>query len=186
MEVSQEHARRRRSRRLWLGSALLVALALFAIDTGTGGDVTLIGFFAIPPFIVAAGAGRRETAIAVVACVVLALLAGIADGFFGSFQHLFRVALGALAGLLAIRVAAMRERADLVSSLDRDVGRALAESRDVREATPRLLETVARECGWDAATLWEVEGREARLARVHAWQAPGAPLGSTRRCAELR
>ena len=105
MEVSQELARRRRSRRLWLAVALLVALALFAIDTGTGGRVTLIGFFAIPPFIVAAGAGRRETAIAVVACVVLALLAGIVDGFFGSFQHLFRVGLGALAGLLAIRVA---------------------------------------------------------------------------------
>ena len=69
----------------------------------------------------------------------------------------------------------MRERADLVSSLDRDVGRVLAESRDVREATPRLLETVARELGWDAATLWEVEGREAGLARVHAWQAPGTP-----------
>ena len=116
----------------------------------------------IPPFIVAAGAGRRETAIAVVASVVLALLAGIMDGFFGSFQHLFRVGLGALAGLLAIRVAVMRERADLVSSLDRDVGRVLAESREVREATPRLLETVARELGWDAATLWEVEGREGR------------------------
>ena len=97
------------------------------------------------------------------------------DGFFGSFQHLFRVGLGALAGLLAIRVAVMRERADLVSSLDRDVGRVLAESRDVREATPRLLETVARELGWDAATLWEVEGPEAGLARVHAWQAPGTP-----------
>jgi PAS domain S-box-containing protein len=176
MEVSLELARRRRSRRLWLGTALLVAVSLFVIDTSTGGRVTLIGFFAIPPFIVAAGAGRRETTIAVSACVALALLAGVVDGFFGNFQHLFRVALVALAGLLAIRVAVMRERAELVSRLDRDVGRALAESRDVREATPRLLETVARQLGWDAAALWEVEGRDARLARVQAWQASGSPL----------
>ncbi len=176
MEVSQEVARRRRSRRLWLAVGLLVALVLFAIDTGTGGRVTLIGFFAIPPFIVAAGAGRRETALSVVACVTLALLAGVADGFFGSFQHLFRVSLGALAGLLAIRVAMMRERAELVTRLDRDVGRALAESRDVEEATPRLLEIVARELGWDAAALWEVEGRDNTLARVHAWQRPGSSL----------
>ena len=175
-EVSQELARRRRSRRLWLAVALLVALALFAIDTGTGGRVTLIGFFAIPPFIVAAGAGRRETAVAVVICVALAVLAGIVDGFFGSFQHLFRVSLGALAGLLALRVAVMRERAELVSRLDRDVGRALAESRDVTEATPRLLEIVARELDWDAAALWEVEGRDNALTRVHAWQRDGSPL----------
>ena len=173
MEVSQELARRRRSRRVWLAIALLVALALFAIDTGTGGDVTLIGFFAIPPFIVAAGAGRRETAIAVVACVVLALLAGVVDGFFGSFQHLFRVGLVALAGLLAIRVAVSRERAELAGRLDRDVGRVLAESRELSEATPRLLETVARELGWDAATLWEVEGRDGSLTRVQEWSAPG-------------
>ena len=46
----------------------------------------------------------------------------------------------------------------------------------MREATPRLLETVARELGWDAAALWEVEGRDGRLARVQAWQAPGSPL----------
>ena len=172
MDVAQELARLRRSRRLWLGVALLVAIALFAIDTGTGGRVTLIGFFAVPPFIVAAGAGRRETGITVVACVVLALVAGIADGFFGSFQHLFRVTLGALAGLLAIRVAMARERAELVNRLDRDVGRALAESREVREATPRLLEVVTRELGWDAASLWELEGRDGKLARVQTWEAP--------------
>jgi GAF domain-containing protein len=176
MELSQEHARGRRSRRLWLAAALLVALALFAIDTGSGGRITLIGFFAIPPFIVAAGAGRRETVVAVVACVTLALLAGIADGFFGSFQHLFRVGLGALAGLLAIRVADVRDRAELVGRLDRDVGRALAESRELREATPRLLETIARELEWDAAALWEVEGRAGTLARVQEWSAPGAGL----------
>ncbi|MGH2979660.1 MAG: PAS domain S-box protein [Solirubrobacterales bacterium] len=176
MEVSQEFARRRRSRMMWLAVALLVALALFAIDTGTGGRVTLIGFFAVPPFIVAAGAGRRETAAVVVVCVFLALLAGIIDGFFGSFQHLFRVALGALAGLLAIRVARARERAELVGRLDRDVGRVLAESRDLREATPRLLETVARELGWEAAALWEAEGRDGTLDRVQSWQAPGSRL----------
>ena len=67
MELTQELARQRRSRRLWLVAALLVAVALFAIDTGTGGRVTLIGFFAVPPFIVAAGAGRRESTVAVVA-----------------------------------------------------------------------------------------------------------------------
>ena len=154
-----------------------MAVALFAIDTGTGRPRHADRASSpIPPFIVAAGAGRRETAIAVVACVVLALLAGIADGFFGSFQHLFRVGLGALAGLLAIRVAEVRERAELVGRLDRDVGRALAESRELREATPRLLETIARDLGWDAAALWEVEGRDGTLARVQAWQAPGYRL----------
>jgi hypothetical protein len=176
MEVSQELARRRRSRRLWLGVALLVAVALFTIDTASGGRVTLIGFFAIPAFIVAAGAGRRETVVAVFACVALGLLAGVADDFFGSFQHLFRVGLGALAGLLAVRIATMRERAELIGRLDRDVGRALAESRELREATPRLLETVARELEWDAAALWELEGRDGGLVCVQTWQAPGTGL----------
>ena len=159
---------------------MLVAVALFAIDTGTGGRITLIGFFAIPPFVVAAGAGRRETGVAVVACVVLALVAGVADGFFGDFQHLFRVGLVALAGVLAIRVASVRERAELVGRLDRDVGRALAESREVREATPRLLDVVTAELGWDGAALWELDGRDGTLTRVQTWEAAGSgwPGGS--------
>ena len=53
-------------RRLWLGTALAVGAILFAIDTGTRGDVTLIGIFAIVPFIVAMGAGRSETVAAAV------------------------------------------------------------------------------------------------------------------------
>ena len=178
MEVSQELARRRRSRRVVAGcGALLVALVLFAIDTGTGGRRHADRFLRHPAVHRGGRGGTpRDGRSPSLACVVLALLAGIADGFFGSFQHLFRVGLGALAGLLAIRVAVMRERAELVTRLDRDVGRVLAESRDVTEATPRLLEIVARELGWDAAALWEVEGRDSTLARVHAWQRPGSPL----------
>ena len=121
MEGHEQLARRQRSRRLWLGTALAVGLALFAIDTGTRGAVTLIGIFAIVPFIVAMGAGRRETTAAAVAAVALAVTAGIVDGFFGEFQHAFRITLVALAGLLAIRMAVARERAEVVGRLERDV-----------------------------------------------------------------
>jgi PAS domain S-box-containing protein len=176
MEGYEELARRQRSRRLWLGMGLVVGAILFVIDTGTRGDVTLIGIFAIVPFIVAMGAGRRETSWAAVAGVILAVTAGIVDGIFGEFQHVFRVALVALAGLLAVRMAVVRQRAEVVGRLERDVGRVLAESRDLREATPRLLETVARQLGWDAAALWEVETRDGALTRIHAWQRPGSRL----------
>lgn len=178
MEAYEELAQRQRSRRLWLGTALAVGAALFAIDIGTRGDVTLIGIFAIVPFIVAMGAGRRETALAAVAAVILAVTAGIIDGIFGEFQHMFRIALVALAGLLAVRMAAIRERAEVVGRLERDVGRVLAESRDLREATPRLLETMANELDWDAAALWEVETRDGKLTRIHAWHRPDSPLAA--------
>ena len=187
MEVSQELARRRRSRRLWLAHRRCWSHWRCSPSTpAPAADVTLIGFFAIPPFIVAAGAGRRETAMPSSLCVVLALLAGIVDGFFGSFQHLFRVALGALAGLLAIRVAVMRERAELVSSLDRDVGRALAESRDVREADATVCSRPSRassvgtppRCGrWRGAT--------PRSPACTRGRRPGHHSRSTRRRARL-
>ena len=171
-----EVGRRQRSRRLWLGTALAVGAILFAIDTGTRGDVTLIGIFAIVPFIAAMGAGRSETAAAAVAAVALAVVAGIVDGIIGEFQHFFRVVLVGLASMLAVRMAVIRERVEIVGRLERDVGRVLAESRDLREATPRLLETVARELRWDAAALWEVETRDGTLTRVQSWHPPESRL----------
>ena len=166
----------RRSEAFWLALAVGVMLVLFALDAATAAQANLIGLFAVPPFIAAVGTGRRETAAVAVLVVVLALVSGVVDDFFGSFEHLVKVGLLILAGLLATHVAMIRERAEVSSRLDNAVARALAETGRLDNAGSRILPAIAQALEWDAAALWEVEGNTGTLRCTSIWRAPHGRL----------
>ncbi|MEJ7638056.1 MAG: GAF domain-containing protein [Singulisphaera sp.] len=74
------------------------------------------------------------------------------------------------------RDVAARERAAGRAMAQYAVARTLAESRTLAEATPRLLEAVCRNTGWDAGTLWTVD-RAADVLRFDAlWHDPSVPV----------
>src|SRR3954449_350007 len=76
-----------RSRAFWFGLALLVLLALFALDTATADQANLIGLLAVPPFVAAVSTDRRLTIVMAVLAVVAALASGFTHDSFGSFEH---------------------------------------------------------------------------------------------------
>jgi PAS domain S-box-containing protein len=166
----------KRARRAWLALALAVAAALFALDAVTSQKANLIGLFAVPPFVAAVGAGRRETVGVAALAVAMALISGALDHSFGSFEHLIKVLLVGGASVLAIRVAEVRERTEVASRLEGSVARILAETRGLAGASPRILEGVGRTLDWDAASLWEVRGGRDTLHCTATWQAPDARL----------
>ena len=149
---------------------------LFAIDTGTRGDVTLIGFFAILPFIVAMGARTARDGAAVVACVALAWSRA-------RRRHLRRVPapVPGRAGR-AGRAAGRPDRHDPRARRAREPARprrragAGGVARPGR-GHPACSRPWRRQLEWDAAALWEVETRDGTLTRVHL----AAPGGAARR-----
>ena len=167
----------RRSEAFWLALAVGVQLGLFALDAAAAAEADLIGLFAVPPFIAAVGTGRLETAAVAVLSVVLALVAGVVDDFFGSFEHLIKVGLLTLSGLLATHVATIRERAEVSARLDNAVARALAETGRLDNAGSRILPAVAHALEWDAAALWEVDTNGGTLRRTATWQSQHGRLG---------
>jgi PAS domain S-box-containing protein len=166
----------RRSQAFWLALAVFVMLGLFALDAATATDANLVGLFAVPPFIAAVGTGRLQTAAVAALAVGLALVAGPIDDFFGSFEHLLKVGLVGLAGLLATHVATIRKRAEVSSRLDNAVARALAETGRLDSAGSRVLPAVAQALEWDAAALWEVDSSDGMLRRTATWQSRSGRL----------
>ena len=66
------------------------------------------------------------------------------------------------------------------------VTRALAESKDFREAVPRILRAVCEALGWELGLLWVLD-REAGLLRfAEAWRAEGVDLGEFERLSGRR
>lgn len=65
-----------------------------------------------------------------------------------------------------------RKRGERRLAAQYEVTRALAESRDFREAVPRIMRAVCDALGWEVGVLWALE-REAKVLRfVEAWHAP--------------
>jgi PAS domain S-box-containing protein len=55
------------------------------------------------------------------------------------------------------------------------VTRALAESRTIEEAAPRVLGTICRQLDWQVGGLWRVDERDNVLSCVHMFGSPRAP-----------
>jgi PAS domain S-box-containing protein len=172
----EDLTRARSSKRLWLALALATAVALFVLDALAVESADLIGLYAVPPFIAAVGTDRRATIAAGVLVVGLSIASGAIDDFFGSFEHVLKAVLVALASLMAVRVAGVLERAELTSRLESSVARALAETRGVGDAGPRVLGGIGEALGWDAAALWEIDGPGEVLRCTATWEAPRSGL----------
>ena len=163
---------------MWLALALAVAIALSVIDIASRDMAELIGILAVPPFIAAVGTGRRATAGVVVVVMVLVIVSGVANDILGSFEFVLKLVLVGLAGLLAIRVAAVRERAEMASRLDGAVARALAETTRLEDAGSRILAAVGDALQFDAAALWEMESSAGTLRCTATWTSADGRLAS--------
>ncbi len=59
-------------------------------------------------------------------------------------------------------------------AIEREVSRILSQSRDLREAAPRILAAIGEGLSWEYAGLWTVDRRENVLRCSQAWHAPSA------------
>ncbi len=175
MEVSiGTEIRRRRAR--WFAAGLAAATGVFALDTITADRVvTLIALLAVPPFISAVGASRVQTLIVALYSIALTIPAGLIDGIFGDFEHVLKTAVVALAALAAVRVAATRDHSELGVALEHAVANALATSSTLKDATPRILDSIGDVLGWQAGAIWEAGG-EGTLTCLETWQAPDTQI----------
>ena len=165
--------RRRRSR--WFAAGIAAATAVFVLDAATADKVvTLVALLAVPPFVAAVGASRLQTLIVALYSIALTVPAGLIDGIFGKFEHVLKAVVVAVVALAAVRIAAVRERAELGNAFDLSVANALAESSTLDEATPRLLEAIGDLLGWQAGALWEITQGSGTLRCVSTWLAPTA------------
>ena len=171
---------RRRRRRRWFAAGIAAATAVFVLDAATAEKVvTLIALFAVPPFITAVGATRGQTLAVALFSIALTVPAGLIDGIFGDFEHVVKTGVVAVAALAAVRVAAVRDRAELGNALDYAVASALAESPTLSEATPRLLEGIGDLIGWQAGALWEIAPGGTTLRCIATWESPNRQSGSS-------
>jgi PAS domain S-box-containing protein len=167
--------RRRRAR--WFAIGIAAATAVFVLDAATSEKVvTLIALFAVPPFVAAVGASRLQTLIVALYSILLTIPSGLIDHIFGDFEHVLKTAVVAFAALAAVRVAAVRERAELSNALDLAVANAFVESTSLDEATPRLLEGIGDVLDWQAGAVWETAPDGATLRCVATWEAEGTDV----------
>src|SRR5262245_428010 len=73
------------------------------------------------------------------------------------------------AALLFAREASQRRQAERRLATQGAVTRALAESRTMREAAPRILEAVCEHLGWEVAGLWQVDQQDGVLRAAEVW-----------------
>ncbi|MBC7931335.1 MAG: PAS domain S-box protein [Rubrivivax sp.] len=67
-----------------------------------------------------------------------------------------------------------------------EVTRVLAESRDFREAVPRILQAVCEALGWEVGLLWTLDRAEEVLRFVEAWHAPEVDVEEFERLSSRR
>lgn len=79
-----------------------------------------------------------------------------------------------------------RKRAEARLAAQYEVTRALAETRDFREAAPRILRAVCEALGWELGVLWALDRGADALRFVEAWHAPGFDMGEFERLSSRR
>jgi PAS domain S-box-containing protein len=176
----RERKRELRGRRAFL-LALAVATAIAALDTAITSGAILIGVLVAGPLVAAAGAGARRTAAAAAYALLLAILLGFPDDFFGSGDHLFRVLTVIVGGALAVWVAILRDRHERDSTrlgVQYDVARILSESDSLTGSAERLLEAIGLSLRWQVGGLWEPTGSDGELRRTASWYAEGVQAES--------
>ena len=69
-----------------------------------------------------------------------------------------------------------RARAEQRRAVQHNATRVLVEASDLREATPRLLQTICETLRWQGAALWMVDAPSNTLRCVEFWHSPSVPL----------
>ncbi len=93
-----------------LAPALLVTVALIALDLAVGVSVTVVPLLVIGPLLAAATTGAREAAAVGTLAVVAAIVIGVTAEEAGSAEHVVAVSTVLVGAVLATVVCASRER----------------------------------------------------------------------------
>ena len=135
----------RPSLRTWLvPAAALLLVVLFVADLMTRDDTVLVALYALGPLIAVVGGGPRAVAAVGALALALAIAHTVDDDMSHAAQDVVRLATVALTSLLAVWIAALRERAQRVS---RETEEALGFLTAVFERAPvgiALLDTDLR------------------------------------------
>ena len=62
-----------------------------------------------------------------------------------------------------------------------DVSRVMAEAASLQEATPKILQAIGENLGWQVGVLWTVNRRRAVLRAIAVWSAPPPKSAISRR-----
>ena len=122
---------------MWLGIAVVTALA--AAHAVVDADVVFSTSFMIGPFIASASASMRRTTVVALCAVAATALVGVRGSMFLEGQHVLRIALVAGGAVVAVSLAAERERREA----------SLARVTRVAEAAQlAILRPVPARVGW--------------------------------------
>ncbi|HEX8707863.1 MAG TPA: PAS domain S-box protein [Pyrinomonadaceae bacterium] len=80
--------------------------------------------------------------------------------------------------VLAFRDATERKRGERNLAVQYAVTRALAESATLGEATPKLLQAICENLGWEIGALWSVDRKTDLLRYVETWHAPSVEVSA--------
>ena len=153
---------------LWV--AVVVDTLLAIVDAFT--PVVLLGLLIFGPLVAAFRTRPRTTALVAIYAVALALYEGFPHHFFGTADHLVRVAAIAATGVLAVWGSVQRQqsaRAEARAAVLARAGAMLGASLDYERTLQAVADLVAA-AGADRIAIDVVEGRE--LRRVAAAGAP--------------
>ena len=154
--------------------AALVAVA--ALDVLVGPDVSFIALLILGPLLASFRLGPRHTAVVAVFAVLVSLLLGAQNDFFGESSHITRAVPVLVAGAIGVWLAVLRgqrERAAVLLAVQGSVSRVLNEEQTLAEAAPRLLRVIGEALGWQLGALWETDVDGECLRRLEGWKAPG-------------
>ncbi|MDT5296713.1 MAG: two-component system, cell cycle sensor histidine kinase and response regulator CckA, partial [Acidobacteriota bacterium] len=79
-----------------------------------------------------------------------------------------------------------RKRTQRHQAAQYEVTRALSETRDFREAVPRILRVVCEALGWETGALWTLDRDAGTLRFVEAWHAQGVDVSEFERLSSRR
>ena len=185
MVTGQESEAQEPARRVGSGASARIALAVgwvilvAVIDIAVGDAAALISLLVGAPLIAATAAPPRPTALVAALAVLVAVLLGFPNEFFGQVDHLTRVAGVIVGGALSVWVASLRQDREEDSvrlGVQYAVARTLSDAETVEQAAEPLLEAVGRPLGWEVGALWLIDGE--RMECVETWAAePGDLAG---------
>jgi serine phosphatase RsbU (regulator of sigma subunit) len=94
---------------------------------------------------------------------------------------------GNVIGLIGIsRDITERKLADRRGIAEHAVTCVLAESADLREATPKIIQAICASLGWDLGVLWQVDRQAGALRCLEVWREPGiGAAGFERLCRQI-
>ena len=152
----------------WIAAGIAVASAIAAVDLSFGKDFTLISVLVVPPLLVAARAGWRDTAVVAVCAVALSMAIAIVDGMFIDDDYIGRMLAVLLGGSAAVWIAflrARRERAEQRATFLFEAAGQLDAALDYRSAAATLTRLSVPRLG-DWCAVFELVGDKIRLVAI--------------------